>query len=72
MDTITLTENNFDGTITTNVVGTVELGEVILINGAVGSITAEKIRVVNSLPLNPDEGDVCFDASDNGFYIGVE
>ena len=33
---------------------------------------AAKIRVVNSLPLNPDEGDECFEATDNAFYIAAD
>lgn len=73
MSDIIFTENN--------VVCTIEQQEIdVTFEGIVSYVidtgtqdgTANKIRVVNSLPLNPAEGDVCFDATDNGFYIGVD
>jgi len=47
-------------------------GNIVVEGGEGGGITAEKIRVVNSMPITFAEGDICFNASDNGLYIGVD
>lgn len=34
--------------------------------------TAVRVRVVNSLPLNPAESDICFNATEKKLYLGIE